>query len=306
MISILQMTKNWVQLQSTNSTTKLVGHFLDSIDSTNTFAKNLPFPANKNSTDADVTSETHLVVANFQTQGKGRGTHHWDSSPDSNFLSSWCTQIPNDVVLNPVFSCRVGLALYRALQSTWPWVDFNLKAPNDIYIHDKKLAGLLIELTQSENVKIIVGLGLNVLQAPSQYPAISLSQALSKDKSTTEILKNSPEKSSSKNNSEYLSKNLTESLSEYLPESWHLFLSHWYFEWQQLFALNSSNTSHRDAGNIGTNITYSKLSDPLSAFECRYLLQALNRHPLLNEKYISIKPDGSLITSSGEIHWSML
>lgn len=264
MISILQMTKNWVQLQSTNSTTKLVGHFLDSIDSTNTFAKNLPFPANKNSTDADVTSETHLVVANFQTQGKGRGTHHWDSSPDSNFLSSWYTQIPNDVVLNPVFSCRVGLALYRALQSTWPWVDFNLKAPNDIYIHDKKLAGLLIELTQSENVKIIVGLGLNVLQAPSQYPAISLSQILSEN--------------------------------ELNEEAWHTFLSHWYFEWTQLYSVPNSTT---------TNSKH-RLSSPLSTYECRYLLPALNHHPLLKEKYISVKPDGSLVTSTGEVHWSTL
>jgi BirA family biotin operon repressor/biotin-[acetyl-CoA-carboxylase] ligase len=63
------------------------------------------------------------------------------------------------------------MALLKALQNTWSYIPFALKAPNDIYIGDKKCAGLLIEtVTQGNEISTFIGLGLNVLKKPAEIP----------------------------------------------------------------------------------------------------------------------------------------
>ena len=71
--------------------------------------------------------------------------------------------------VQPTLSPLVGLALYKACSGTWPFLNWNLKAPNDLYISNKKVAGLLIEtVTQGDDIRLLVGLGLNVLATPDQ------------------------------------------------------------------------------------------------------------------------------------------
>lgn len=100
-----------------------------------------------------------------QTEGRGRNSNSWSSSPGQNLLCTWATisfRAPQ-----PALPPLLGLALWRALKSTFPQVDFALKAPNDIYVGDKKLAGLLIEVvTEKKLFKLAIGLGLNVFGAP--------------------------------------------------------------------------------------------------------------------------------------------
>jgi biotin-(acetyl-CoA carboxylase) ligase len=67
----------------------------------------------------------------------------------------------------PILSPIVCLALYNSLQSTSPSGYWSIKAPNDIYIAQNKVAGLLIENVSIGSAnRLIVGLGMNVSRHP--------------------------------------------------------------------------------------------------------------------------------------------
>lgn len=141
----------------------LVTHFAQSMTSTNSVAK----------ADSPVTGIS-LWVCNQQSEGRGRGTNTWQSPTGDCLLSSWVFPLPK--APQPVTTPLIGLALYRAAQATWNYLPWALKAPNDLYLGDKKIAGLLLETIQQGNdYTLIVGLGLNVFSAPSLATATSLS-----------------------------------------------------------------------------------------------------------------------------------
>ncbi|MDG0815849.1 biotin--[acetyl-CoA-carboxylase] ligase [Bdellovibrio svalbardensis] len=143
------------------------------VDSTNNLAKEEAF-------EEELLAESLcLYLTDHQTAGRGRGTHTWtDSRPGSSLLSSWSYLLATKP--QPTTSCLVGLAVYRACSSTWPFLAWNLKAPNDIYIGDKKIAGILVEnVIQGDEVRLIIGLGLNVTSSPeSVETATSLIEEL--------------------------------------------------------------------------------------------------------------------------------
>lgn len=125
---------------------------------------------------------TALYLADHQTMGRGRGNHQWTDQPGHALLSSWvfiCNNSPQ-----PIFSCKVGLALFNAAKSVWPKIVFALKAPNDLHIigpSATKVAGLLIEVVSLDSKKsaVVIGLGLNTHGAPQgtePYPATCLSR----------------------------------------------------------------------------------------------------------------------------------
>jgi BirA family biotin operon repressor/biotin-[acetyl-CoA-carboxylase] ligase len=70
---------------------------------------------------------------------------------------------PNDVRAVDVLSIRLGLRAARALEryADWP---LRLKWPNDIFVGDRKLAGILVEARwRSSRVDwVAVGIGVNV------------------------------------------------------------------------------------------------------------------------------------------------
>lgn len=146
-------TKEWASIQS-----DLVAHYFETIDSTNTFAKNLPSAKEKN----------QLVVAELQTAGRGRSSNVWTSPEHGTaLLSSWIFDI--DFTPQPILSPLIGLSIYEALYeiSGFAQGDISIKAPNDIYIKSKKVAGILIELqTQGDKTRLIIGIGMNVFDSP--------------------------------------------------------------------------------------------------------------------------------------------
>lgn len=106
-----------------------------------------------------------LYLTNHQTAGRGRGDHTWSDTSGGQFLSSWVFQMRQ--APQPVLSPALGLAVWTAMTSSFPWLDFSLKAPNDLYLGDRKVAGLLIEnVGMGNSHRLIVGLGLNVWKAP--------------------------------------------------------------------------------------------------------------------------------------------
>lgn len=149
--SIPESTKNWA------TQNKIPLKYWDEIMSTNSQAKNELF------------NEQHILyLAAHQTGGRGRGTNTWtdakESSPDF-LLSSWCFRL--NKTPQPITSPLVGMALFRACTRVWPQLKWSIKAPNDLYLGDKKVAGLLIENVQmNEDVRVVIGLGMNIFSHP--------------------------------------------------------------------------------------------------------------------------------------------
>lgn len=152
-ILIGKMTYAWAQNSQIPCTYK------ESISSTNTHAKEQGLGEN----------DFLLYLADQQSLGRGRGQNTWTTDKGAALLSTWCFYL-NDPP-HVTFPSRVGMALLKALQNTWSYIPFALKAPNDIYIGDKKCAGLLIEtVTQGAEISTFIGVGLNVLKKPTDLP----------------------------------------------------------------------------------------------------------------------------------------
>ncbi|MBQ9646449.1 MAG: biotin--[Prevotella sp.] len=111
--------------------------------------------------DADV-----AVWTDFQTAGRGCGTNTWESEPGRNLLFSLLIH-PREVRAAEQFciSMAMSLAIVDAL-SAYVGEGLSIKWPNDIYWHDRKLCGILIECQISgQHIRdCIIGVGLNVNQ----------------------------------------------------------------------------------------------------------------------------------------------
>lgn len=153
-IRIGEVTSKWAE------SNHLYFAYEKSTESTNDTAKSEAFAE-------ELMSEAlALYVTDLQTKGRGRGKNEWQQEQaGSALLSSWSFLL--NTKPQPITSCLVGLAVYRAASSTWPFLPWNLKAPNDIYIGPKKVAGILIEnISQEQETRLIIGFGLNVFSSP--------------------------------------------------------------------------------------------------------------------------------------------
>ena len=109
--------------------------------------------------------EDCIVVADYQTAGRGQGDNRWESERGKNLLFSLLIH-PLHVPANRQFriSMAVSLAIVEALSRHIG--DVSIKWPNDIYWRNGKIAGILIEHTlQGAMIRdSIIGVGLNVNQ----------------------------------------------------------------------------------------------------------------------------------------------
>ena len=125
-----------------------------STDSTNQYLK---------ITKADFTKKIKICLAEHQTNGRGRQTKKWVSPIASNIYLSLHVSVK--VPANKIggMSLIAGISIIEALQKLGV-TKAKIKWPNDIYLNDKKLAGILIESTKIEQdrVQLIIGMGINV------------------------------------------------------------------------------------------------------------------------------------------------
>jgi BirA family biotin operon repressor/biotin-[acetyl-CoA-carboxylase] ligase len=122
-----------------------------------------------------------LVVANVQTAGRGRMGRTWRSERGAGI---WLTLIerPSDASALEVLSLRVGLALAPALDA-FTAAPVRLKWPNDLYLRDRKLAGILIEARWREGHPewVAIGVGINLRPPASEPRAIGLGADVARD-----------------------------------------------------------------------------------------------------------------------------
>ena len=159
-------------------TTQCIGQYLeiyDEIDSTNTRAAAL---ARQGAPDGA------LILAECQTQGRGRLGRRWHAPAGSSLLMSLILR-PE---LAPMQAQRVSMICSLAMVEVIADITglpAQVKWPNDIVLRGKKLGGMLTELgARAERLDyVVVGLGLNVnldiaSLAESMTPPTSLSEEL--------------------------------------------------------------------------------------------------------------------------------
>lgn len=107
----------------------------------------------------------YVLLADEQTQGKGMGANVWESSKGQNITGSIVFCLRNIMPCHAfVISMAVSVAIVEFLKLKN--IVASIKWPNDIYVDNKKLAGILIEneFAAQTIARSIIGIGLNVNQ----------------------------------------------------------------------------------------------------------------------------------------------
>ncbi len=130
---------------------------LNSVDSTSNYAAMMV-------SDGKAAHGT-VILADEQTAGRGQRGSHWQSEGGSNLLLSVIVK-PDNLSVDRQFTLTqiVSLAVLDLLGKIG--ISAQIKWPNDIYVGDRKICGMLIENTISGGLiqTSIVGVGLNVNQ----------------------------------------------------------------------------------------------------------------------------------------------
>lgn len=130
---------------------------LDTVDSTNNYTANLQ-------KEGKIQHGT-VILADEQTAGRGQRGASWTSSAGENLLLSIYLAPDNlSVVDQPALTHFISLSLIDFLRKIG--ISGKIKWPNDIYVNDQKIAGILIEnsIRSSRISETIIGVGLNVNQ----------------------------------------------------------------------------------------------------------------------------------------------
>ena len=105
-----------------------------------------------------------VVHADEQTAGRGRLAHTW-FSPPGNLYVSILLRTGQPAARAAELSFLAALAVADAVEALLPRQSrAMLKWPNDVLVNGAKIAGILLEQVDDAT---IIGIGLNVLQAPS-------------------------------------------------------------------------------------------------------------------------------------------
>ena len=134
-------------------------------------------------------AEGTIVVAERQTQGRGRLSRQWQSPPGGIYFT-----IILRPGITPIYAPRLSLMASVAVADTIRellGLDARLKWPNDVLIGGKKVCGILAEMdAETDSVNFVnVGVGINANSAISQFEsATSLKDELGKRISRKEFL----------------------------------------------------------------------------------------------------------------------
>lgn len=114
------------------------------------------------------------VTADYQSGGRGQIGRSWHGAPGLNLLVSYVFY-PENMVASRAFDLSVWVSVVlEQLVSSFGIQEVRIKWPNDIYICDQKVGGILIQNTlRGELVKnsiVSVGLNVNEINFPTEIP----------------------------------------------------------------------------------------------------------------------------------------
>lgn len=143
--------QNISHLLNTDFIGQKIVHF-DTIDSTNTYAKSVGYES-ENGT---------VIISEEQTNGRGRVGRIWHSKKHEGIWMSIILKPEISPMEAPFITLIAGASVVNALSKLG--IDSYIKWPNDLIINNRKICGILTELSaEIERVNyIVVGIGINV------------------------------------------------------------------------------------------------------------------------------------------------
>lgn len=133
----------------------MITFFLEETDSTNNWIAN----------HANELTSPCMVWCGRQTSGRGQRGNTWESAPGLNFTGSFLLRLRNFPASSQfLLSEAVALAVVYTLSEYE--VHALVKWPNDIYVEDRKICGILIEhvVMEKDISRSIAGIGVNINQ----------------------------------------------------------------------------------------------------------------------------------------------
>lgn len=113
----------------------------------------------------------HVYTTEHQVDGVGRNATFWQMEKESDLAFTIHKYL--DYTPHPFLAVNVGFAILKLLKAKYD-LPCQFKWPNDIYLHDQKLAGILIQSEHSNNhIYLKIGVGINVNSTPTEFTSIS-------------------------------------------------------------------------------------------------------------------------------------
>ncbi|SMG61918.1 bifunctional biotin--[acetyl-CoA-carboxylase] ligase/biotin operon repressor BirA [Cedecea neteri] len=102
-------------------------------------------------------------IAEYQQAGRGRRGRQWFSPFGANLYLSMYWRLEQGPAAAIGLSLVIGIVMAEVLQRLGA-EDVRVKWPNDLYLNDRKLAGILVELTgkTGDAAQIVIGAGINL------------------------------------------------------------------------------------------------------------------------------------------------
>jgi len=110
-----------------------------------------------------------LLFAESQTAGRGQFGRVWNSAPGLGLWFSLLLRLEINDNSIPSLSAFAAVALVNTIRDLGI-EGAGIKAPNDVLISGRKVAGILVETRVGKNPFAVVGIGLNVNHAPQDFP----------------------------------------------------------------------------------------------------------------------------------------
>lgn len=103
-----------------------------------------------------------LVAADNQSAGRGRGANRWWTGSGSLAFSLLfdAQELGVERMRLPLVALAAGVAVVEAVTPLLPSLTVGVRWPNDVYVGERKLAGLLVEVPTERF--IVIGIGINV------------------------------------------------------------------------------------------------------------------------------------------------
>jgi len=145
--------------------TRIIGRrieYYEELESTNTEALRLAL---------ENAPEGTVVIADAQSEGRGRLDRIWESPPSLNLYLSVVLRPDIPAAASSLIPLMVGVAVADIISKYDPG-QVRLKWPNDVLIDGKKICGILTEMrTKADRVHfIIVGIGVNINMRKLDFP----------------------------------------------------------------------------------------------------------------------------------------
>ena len=152
-------------LIKTNLRTQTYGRIIEYyqiIDSTNKEAKAL--------IENNEANHGMIIISDNQKDGKGRSNNSWFMSPGKGLAMSLIHLKPLSLDEASLIPLAAGLAVAKSLKNRG--LNPKLKWPNDIFINNKKVGGILCESKIKDGMvdSFIIGIGININESPVDFP----------------------------------------------------------------------------------------------------------------------------------------